>query len=141
MVKFFGAVLWGALACGWGSADAAEKKTDKYHIEAMVTPGGIKAGQAGRYAVKITPGPGLVLKTDTPFKAALTAADGVVLGAKELSAKDFVDPKAAVKSVQTVISAKKAGKYQVDAALTFFLCTAELCQRYKDTVTVSFEVK
>ena len=93
----------------------------------------------------ITPKGKQTLKTNTPFKAMVKGSDGVAVSKDKYTAKDFVDEKAAAKTIKTEFTASKAGEGTVNADLTFFLCTDEIkgsdCKRYKAAAACGFKAK
>ena len=126
------------------SADAADDKSaakKKYAVALGATPAKVVKDKEAKVKVTITPADGYVLKVETPFKAKLSCADGIEITKDSFSAKDFDDPKAAAKSVTTAFKATAAGKAEISADLTFFICNENLCERFKEKPQMSFSVK
>ena len=103
--------------------------------------GAIKAGAESSCKLTIKPAAGHVLKTETPFKAMLKGSDGVKVEKEKYTAKDFVDPESAQKSIATKFTAAAAGKHTLNADLTFFVCNDEVCKRFKDKAACAVEAK
>ena len=68
----------------------------------------------------------------TPAKQLLRYQDSV---AKKQADKEFPDPR-----FEVPFTATDAGKGQLTAKLTFFVCTANLCERHQQTLQVPVEV-
>ena len=115
----------------------AEEKGKVYTVDAITTPDTVTAGNAAELKITITPKAPWVLKTTTPMKVTLEASDGVKLAKKKLSNKDIIDAKSKAKSVKTGFESDPGDK-KIDAKLSFFLCTEEICQRYTDKAQLSF---
>ena len=71
----------------------------------------------------------------------LTPTEGVALSQKTLTQKDIVDAKTKAKTVATKLTGTAPGDQKISASLTFFLCTDEICQRYKDQTETALKVK
>lgn len=99
------------------------------------------AGSETSCTLTVTPHEPWVLKAETPFNATLTTSAGLKVEKSKLDARDFVDAKAAAKAVKTDCVAESAGEHQLGAKLSFFLCTAEICKRMTDQVTVTISAK
>lgn len=133
-------VMWGCTA--QANDDGNEKgKTKAYAVNAATSPEVLQTNVAGKFAITISPKPPWVLKSETPLKIELTASANVTLDKTVLTAKDLVDPKATAKTVQTGVVAKTAGKHEIGAALSFFLCKADICQRFKDELKTAFTAR
>jgi hypothetical protein len=112
----------------------AEEKP--YVISVRVDPSIVKVNEKAVVRYTIAPKNNLVFKGDTPFKATLK---GTVKFDKDvLTNQDFLPLK---NGVQVGFLAPRAGRQEIVADLSFFLCTAELCQRYKDTANIEFTSK
>jgi hypothetical protein len=134
------ASLWLATSCA-ARADDGDEKVKKYMLEARALPAPVHKDTEASFTLTITPRSPWVLKTTTPLRVNLTASDGIELEKSKLDAKDIVDPKADAKSIRTAFTAKSPGEQSIAAKLTFFLCTDEICRRYKDSVDCRFPVK
>ena len=102
--------------------------------------GDVAAGKSGLLPDNYSSGK-QTLKTNTPFKAMVKGSDGVAVSKDKYTAKDFVDEKAAAKTIKTEFTASKSGEGTVNADLTFFLCTDEICKRYKAAAACGFKAK
>lgn len=120
--------------------EEAKKKEKKYTIAVVAEPQAVVRDKDAKYKITITPKKNFVLKTETPFTAKLTSSTGCKLAKDKFSNKEFDDPKAVAKSVSTVFKAA-AGKHEISADLTFFICDETLCERFKEKPQLTFEVK
>ena len=124
---------------GGAPLQAAEEKPDPLYKINYQTKAPVKASASSGCNLTITPKEGWVLKTETPFKALLSATEDIELPQVKFSSKDFVDAKAAPKTILTSFTAKKAGAHSIDASLTFFVCSETICKRQKDAAKCTFE--
>ena len=131
---FFSILFSGSLAM------AADEASELYDL-AYTVEGEVASGKAGACALTITPKGKQTLKTNTPFKAMVKGSDGVAVSKDKYTAKDFVDEKTPAKTIKTAFTASKAGEGSVNANLTFFLCTDEICKRYKAEAACGFKAK
>ena len=131
---FFSILLSGSLAM------AAEDTSELYDLVYQVE-GNVASGKAGACSLTITPKGKQTLKTNTPFKAMVKGSDGVAVSKDKYTAKDFVDEKTPAKTIKTEFTPSKAGEGSVNADLTFFLCTDEICKRYKAAAACGFKAK
>ncbi len=134
------AILAGMLVSTSALAAEEVNKADWYSLKYDVA-GAVKAGAASSCKLTITPATGHVLKTETPFKAMLKGSEGVKVEKDKYTSKDFVDPKSVEKSIETKFTAAAAGKHSLNADLTFFVCSDEVCKRFKDKADCSLNVK
>ena len=131
---FFSIILTGSVAM------AADDTSALYDLVYQVE-GEVASGKTGACSLTITPKGKQTLKTNTPFKAMVKGSDGVAVSKDKYTAKDFVDEKAEAKTIKTEFTASKAGEGTVNADLTFFLCTDEICKRYKAAAACGFKAK
>ena len=131
---FFSILFSGTLAIASDDTSALYDLTYK-------AQGEIAAGKAATCALTITPKGKQTLKTNTPFKAMVKGSEGVAVTKEKYTAKDFVDEKTPAKTIETQFTAQKAGAGSVNANLTFFLCTDEICKRYKADAACGFKAK
>ena len=133
----------GLFACTSATADAADKKEKKtfYVVEASMTPSALKNGTQANWHITITPEGEWVLKTETPFKVTVTASENLQLSKNKFSAKDFKDPKAKAKQIETAVTVQGPGDAFVQADLVFFLCNPQICERHTETIRSAFVVQ
>lgn len=117
--------------------------THLYSVQAEATPS-VQAGAKGSVTLTIqTVGDAhisdeaplkivLTGKNVTPEKATLRYQDSL---AKKTAAKAYPDPR-----FEVPFTAQAPGKGEVDAKMTFFVCSANLCSRQQKTVTLPVTV-
>ena len=127
-----------------GRAQAAEEgeaaKEKDYSVLVETAPADLAQNGTGILTVTVKPKAPWALKVTTPFEANLTATAGVELGKPKLTSKDFVDPKATDKQVAAPFSVKAGGAQAIHTALNFFLCTEQVCQRYKEAIETKLQI-
>lgn len=121
------------------AGEQVEPKT--YQLSASVVPAPLPMGATGTYTLTVLPEPPWVMKAETPIDCVLKPAAGLAVEKARLSNKDLVDPKATAKSVTTRVTGKTAGRHALEAEISFFLCTQDLCKRSRDVVRIEVEVK
>lgn len=121
--------------------EEAKKKEKKYSVTVTSEPQAVVRDKDAKYKITITPEKNFVFKTETPFTAKLTSSTGCKLAKDKFNNKEFDDPKAVAKSVSTAFKVAAAGKYEISADLTFFICNETLCERFKEKPQLTFEVK
>jgi hypothetical protein len=100
-----------------------------------------KVGIATKTTLKIETAPGSHVSPDAPLKITLKGAEGLTLVKEKLVTEDIVEGKGASPSFELAFTAAKAGPKTIDATLTFFVCTKELCERETDTVSIPVDVQ
>ena len=121
-------------------ADAPKKEEALYALS-FDAPKAAKAGADAACLLTITPKSGWTLKTNTPFKMEVSSTEAVKLPKTKFTAKDFMDAKDPNKKVNAGFKATKAGKHDIDAKLTFFVCSDSICKRQKDAAKCSVDAK
>ena len=124
-----------------GSIASAEGETADIYDLAYKAQGDIAAGKTAACALTNTPKGKWTLKSNTPFKLMVKGSEGVTVSKDKYTAKDFADQKTPAKTINTDFTAAKAGDGAVNANLTFFLCTDEICKRYKADADCAFKAK
>jgi hypothetical protein len=137
----FALALLAAGACNAraeGEGPSAEKG---YTLTAAVDPTPPKKDARAAWQVTIAPKAPWVLKTTTPLTVTLKPSPTVKPEKATLKAEDIVDGTTEAKTVRTGFVATATGDASLDADLSFFLCTDQICQRFKDSVKVGFKVE
>jgi hypothetical protein len=135
--------LWLLVMAVGCSARAEDKKPEDkpYTLTTAAEPSPVATGKPCAYQLSIAPKAPWVLKTATPLKVKLAATAGLKLDKSALTWDDVVDAHSEVKAVRTGCLGAAKGEQKVDADLTFFLCTEEICQRYADKVALPVQVQ
>jgi hypothetical protein len=95
-------------------------------------------GEPGRCSFTIRPHLPWTLTPNTPFVGSVTATAGLELLKAKLTSKDFADMKPADKTLIIPFNVHELGTQRVTTELSFFLCTEQVCQRFKETVECKY---
>src|SRR5215472_8037644 len=115
-----------------------------YEITTAGSAQRVKAGSKGTVAVAIKTKNGSHVSGEAPFKLEVSAK-GVKPEKERLSLADAVDKRPVENGVadprwEIAFLAPSAGHGEVDAKLTFFICTEKICARQQKTVSIPVEV-
>lgn len=133
-----------ALATAQALAADAPDVTSLYEVSTDGTSQKVTLGQAGKLVLAIKTKPGAHISDEAPLKIELTGsnvkpektklsrADSV---AQKADGQKFADPR-----FEVPFTAEAAGKGQLDAKITFFVCTEQLCARQQKTISLAVEV-
>ena len=116
------------------SESIPEAKPKDYDLTITQTPAAAVAGQQARITVTIQPHAPWTLKVATPFEASFQGTTGVALEKTKLSSKDFLDVKTPEKAIGVTFTPEQKGEHVISGELSFFLCTDQVCQRFKESV-------
>ncbi|MET0406384.1 MAG: hypothetical protein ABW123_28450 [Cystobacter sp.] len=133
-----------ALACTRGHAESPVDPASLYEVSTAGTSTRLKAGESGVFVLSIQSKPGAHVSDEAPLKLELKGTQ-LSLGRDTLALKDSVGKKAAGEDFaaprfEVPLKAEAVGKGTVEARLTFFICTEQLCARQKKTLSVPVEV-
>jgi hypothetical protein len=117
-----------------------EAPAKKYTIDTSKTTAEVKAGQSGMFALKIQAAPGYHVSTEAPLKIGLEAT-GIKLHKTTLATADAKDPKAESPEFGVKFGAESAGAQQITADATFFVCDVKICERQKEKIVATVQVK
>lgn len=118
------------------SGDNATTNGKDYKVE-FTEPKAVSVGVPIDCVLKITPVAPWAVKAETPFLVLLEASAALDLEKVRLDTKDFLDAKAAAKSVHTGCVAKSRGEHTLSAKLSFFLCSHDVCKRTIEQLTTT----
>lgn len=91
----------------------------------------IKVGADGKATLKITPKAGFKINTEYPWKAALTAPEGITLKSAAFGKDTWsLDNKAA--SLEIPVQASAAGEKTIEGKLNFSICDDSRCEVFRD---------
>ena len=133
-----------ALACTRAHAEAPVDPATLYEVSTTGSSTQLKAGAQGVFVLSIQSKPGAHVSDEAPLKLELKGAqlsftqESLALKesvAKKAAGQTFVDPR-----FEVPFKAVAAGKSTVEAKLTFFICTEQICARQKKTISVPVEV-
>jgi hypothetical protein len=126
-------------------ARAEEDAASLYEVSTEGTTSSFKAGQKGKVVIEIRARSGGYIKGETPLKIELAGKDVTPEKAtlsykdsvgKKKSGQDYPDPR-----FEVALSGAAPAKGQVEAKLSFFVCTDKLCARQQKTVLLPVEVQ
>jgi hypothetical protein len=128
------------------SAQAAEvDPTSLYAVSTEGTTARLHPGQKGRFVLEIRSLKGAHVSDEAPLKLTLTGSGPVVPERTALSYGDSTRKKSEAMKYpdprfEVPIAAGTPGSGAVEAKLTFFVCTADLCLRQQKTYSVPVTV-
>jgi hypothetical protein len=129
-------------ALAWSCSVRAEDPTGKpYVISPSANPAPVAVCKPCNLQLAIKPTAPWVLKNTTPLKVTLATTEELKVAKPTLTAADLIDAPDASKAVASECEGVRPGATKVNADLSFFLCTEEICQRYTDKAELSIEVK
>jgi hypothetical protein len=128
-------------ACVALAEEAPAPKPKEYDIQAKLDPAAVAPNASAKYVLTIAPKAGYKFKVETPFQATLAPSGDLKLAKTAFTSKDFDDPKTDAKSISTTVTAGAAAQQQITADVTFFICSDELCQRFKEKLSLPVVVK
>ena len=133
-----------ALACSPARADEQVDPATLYEVSTVGSSAQVKAGQSGVFVLAIRSKAGAHVSDEAPLKLELKGT-GVVPSQDKLALKDSVAKKAAGQAFvdprfEVPFKADAVGKGRVEAKLTFFICSEQLCARQQKTLSVPVEV-
>ena len=133
-----------ALASTQVHAEGQVDPTTLYEVSTEGTSTKVKAGEQGVFVLSIKSKSGAHVSDEAPLKLELKSAqlapaqeklalkDSV---AKKAQGQQFVDPR-----FEVPFKATAAGKGTLEAKLTFFICSEQLCARQQKTFSLPVEV-
>lgn len=120
--------------------EAAEVDVSKlYKVEASVSP--VKAGETGTFHLAIKPQGDAHVKPETPFRGKISATGPITVSKADIGYADHSRVENQGPVFDLPFQATGPGTGEIKADLTFFVCTAELCQRTTNQVTVPVQVQ
>jgi hypothetical protein len=133
-----------SLAAAKALAADAPDVTSLYEVSTDGTSQKVKLGEAGKLVLAIKTKQGAHISDEAPLrielsgsnvkpeKAKLSKADSV---AQKADGQKFVDPR-----FEVPFMVEAAGKGQLDAKMTFFVCTEQICARQQKSISLPVEV-
>lgn len=118
-------------------AFAADNAQNLYDLSTQGSSQTLKAGEQGKFVVEITPKNGAHVSDEAPLKLELSG-DHVTPAKTKLTRADLPSK---TPRFEVPITAQSAGQGKVDAKLTFFICTAQICSRQQKTLSIPVEVR
>lgn len=133
-----------ALASTQVHAEGQVDPSTLYEVSTDGTSTKVKAGEQGMFVLSIKSKPGAHVSDEAPLKLELKSTQ-LAPAQEKLALKDsvarkaegqqFVDPR-----FEVPFKATAAGKGTLEAKLTFFICSEQLCARQQKTFSLPVEV-
>lgn len=132
------------LAWTQAHAEGQVDPTTLYEVSTEGTSTKVKAGEQGVFVLSIKSKQGAHVSDEAPLKLELKGTQ-VVPAQEKLALKDSVAKKAAGQQYadprfEVPFKAQAAGKGTLEAKLTFFICSEQLCARQQKTFSLPVEV-
>lgn len=133
-----------ALACTQARAEGQVDPTTLYEVSTEGTSTKVKAGEQGVFVLSIKSKQGAHVSDEAPLKLELKGTQ-LTPTQEKLALKDSVTKKAAGQQFvdprfEVPFKATAAGKGTLEAKLTFFICSEQLCARQQKTFSLPVEV-
>jgi hypothetical protein len=126
-----------ALAQADAHADAAKA----YKIETSQGPLKVKKGETGQARVRVVPRSDAHVSPDAPLSVTVSAGPALELPKQKLGRPDAKATEAKGVEFDVPFVGKQAGKDELKAQVTFFICTEKLCERQKREVALAVVVE
>lgn len=129
-------VLAASLACSVAFAGETDVGA-LYELSAAGTPARVKAGGKGTFKLEIRPRGEAHISDEAPLKVELSGKH-LKLAKDKLARADASSPSAP--RFEVPFTAESAGAGAVEVKATFFVCTANLCERQQKVLSVPVAV-
>jgi hypothetical protein len=138
------AAIVAVMACTQSRAAEPVDPSTLYEVSTEGTSTQVKAGEKGVFVLAIKSKAGAHVSDEAPLKLVLSgsqltpAKEKLALSdsmAKKQAGQEFVDPR-----FEVPFQATAAGQGKLEAKLTFFICSEELCARQQKTFSIPVEV-
>ena len=120
-------------------ADATEDAAKLYDLKIDATAS-VTKGAAGAVTVRIEPKAGAEIHGEAPIKLELSGPKNVTL-AKAKCGRADLKMDGAKAGFDVAFTGADAGKGQIDATLSFFICTDKVCAKQERKASLPVEVK
>lgn len=134
--------LAGGVALAAPSLQRVDDKATKsdYELDVGGTAKELKVGADGPFSLVVRPKGDKKIHPQAPFEVTLRSSAGIKPAKGKLNRSDVVDKGAKAPEVKTQLRATAKGAQQIEADVSFFICTDAWCQRMTDRVTVAVTV-
>jgi hypothetical protein len=136
-----------ALSFGAAASPDATPAQDKkaagkgdYSLDTSKSSTEAKLKSDATFSITIVPASGLKIHPQAPLEVKLKTTDGLKAAKAKLGRADVKDAAAVAPELTTTVNAAAAGKQEVEASVSFFLCSDSWCQRMTDKVVVPINV-
>jgi hypothetical protein len=119
--------------------DDKATKSD-YELDVTGTAKDLKVGADGPFSLVVRPKGDKKIHPQAPFEVTLRPSAGLKPAKGKLNRSDVVDKGSKAPEVKTQLRATAKGPQQIEADVSFFICTDAWCQRMTDRVSVAVTV-
>ena len=135
-----------ALAClvaapVFAEEDAHADAAKAYTIETSQAPLKVKKGEKGQAKVTVVPRSDAHVSPEAPLSVTVSAGPALELPKHKLGRPDAKATEGKGVEFDLPFVGKKAGKDELKAQVTFFICTEKLCERQKREVALAVVVE
>lgn len=133
------------VSVGTAFAEDGPDVSKMYSVSAQANPSSVSAGGKGTLVISFKTDPDAHISDEAPLKIQL-AGKNVAVEKQTLHYQDSVAKKTAEKAYpdprfEVPFTAQAKGDGAVDAKMTFFVCSKEICSRQQKTVSIPVTVK
>jgi hypothetical protein len=125
----------------FAEVDAHADAAKAYKIETSQAPLKVKKGETGQAKVTVVPRSDAHVSPEAPVSVTVSAGPGLELPKQKLGRSDAKATEAKGVEFEVPFVGKQAGKDQLQAQITFFICTEKLCERQKREVALAVVVE
>jgi len=129
------------VAPAFAEADAHADAAKAYKIETSQAPLKVKKGEKGQAKVTVVPRSDAHVSPEAPLSVTLSAGPALELPKQKLGRPDAKATEARGVEFDLPFVGKQAGKDELKAQVTFFICTEKLCERQKREVALAVVVE
>jgi len=128
-------------APAFAEADAHADAAKAYKIETSQAPLKVKKGEKGQAKVTVVPRSDAHVSPEAPLSVTISAGPALELPKQKLGRPDAKATEAKGVEFDLPFVGKQAGKDELKAQVTFFICTEKLCERQKREVALAVVVE
>jgi hypothetical protein len=127
-------------ALGLGQSEAKPAK-GLYEVKTTVTPMPVAVGQPAKVLVRFQLAPEAHISQDAPLTLKFEGPDGLSFERSVLHYADAKEPGVPAPSFEDAVRSQHAGDQEFRVVMSFYVCTATLCNHEKETQTLKLAVK
>jgi hypothetical protein len=135
------AVAFALVLPAFAQADVGAEAAKAYRIETSQSPLKIRKGETGQAKVTVVPRSDAHVSPEAPLSMTVSAGPLVELPKQKLGRPDAKATDAKGVEFDVPFVGKQAGKDELKAQVTFFICTEKLCERQKRDVSLAVVVE
>jgi hypothetical protein len=136
-----GMIAFALAAPALAQADAHADAAKAYRIETSQAPLKVKRGEQGQAKVTVVPRSDAHVSPDAPVTVTISGGPALELPKQKLGRADAKPTEAKGIEFEVPFVGKQAGKDELRAQVTFFICTEKVCERQKRDVALAVVVE